>query len=63
VASQVQSRSKVSVPEEQSSAFERVIVLLKKKRFQNVCLEDKVGRLRRAVDYKRTASNRLRSEI
>ena len=63
VASQVQSRSKVSAPEEQSSAFERVIMLLKKKRFQNACLEEKVGRLKRAVEHKKLSSSRLRAEI
>jgi hypothetical protein len=63
VASQVESRGRPPVVEEQASVFERVIMLLKKKRFQNSCLEEKVNRLRRAVEQKRTASSRLRTEI
>jgi hypothetical protein len=38
VASQAQSQGRAPVVEEQSSVFEKLIMLLKKKRFQNGCL-------------------------
>jgi hypothetical protein len=38
-------------------------MLVKKKRYQNSCLEEKVGRLRRGIEHKRRAAESLRREV